>query len=132
MKSLFLTAGAMALAACATATAQQGEDPLAGYERTDEVRRCIPMQSVIGLQGLDDRHLLLETDGGALYLNEVNGRCRGAADYYSILRYDTTVTSFCAGEAIRVIDRTTDSVRGSCTLGEFVRVRETGDAAGSQ
>lgn len=106
----------------ASADHKGSADPLAGYEKTGEVVRCLPLTQVRDSDAIDDTALLFETRGGDMYLNELRGQCIGLGrhDRYS---YKTTQNQVCAGDIITVADSVGNSI-GSCGLGEFEALAE--------
>ena len=66
---------------------------------------------------LDDFAILFEVRGGAMYLNELNGRCSGL-ERQKRFSYQTTQAQVCEGDIISVTD-TFGTHLGGCSLGSF-------------
>ena len=61
----------------------------------------------------------METRGDGYYLNIVNGRCSQADGAFTFLEYNTSTSSLCANEIVRVRTRSDGGVIGSCSLSQF-------------
>lgn len=127
MKGFLKLAGLAAIGAGVIGTAsadhKDATDPLAGYEKTGEVVRCLPLTQVRSSDPLDDTAMLFETRGGEMYLNELRGKCIGLKrnDRYS---FKTTQNQICVGDIISVSNRAGTVPLGSCGLGEFEALAE--------
>ena len=128
MKRSILISGAVSLmlaGACAsmqTDRSAEDEARLAEFERTGETRACLQTYLIDRIEALDEERFLVETQGGDVYLNEVNGRCSGAGRGGNAITYATSISSLCRGEIIRVVDTTSRITAGSCSLGAFERL----------
>lgn len=134
MKGLLKFTGLAVICAGVMGTASAGQkgsaDPLAGYEKTGEVVRCLPLTQVRDSDPLDDSAMLFETRRGEMYLNELRGKCVGLKrnDRYS---YQTTQNQICAGDIITISNRAGTVTLGSCGLGEFEALAEIPEDAES-
>ena len=117
--------GALVLQACAAGP--QGEPEmspeaaatLAEYTPTGETLSCLNTRRIDRIEPLDERHWLIETTGGDTYLNVVSNGCNGADSDFTYLSYEIPTGQLCRGEIVRVLDRGSDIVSGSCGLGEY-------------
>ena len=114
------------VSACATGGAadeggaeEELEAALAGFERSGEFRRCVNTRTIESIDTIDETHWLVEMRTGETYLNIVHGRCNDADSPFTALQYSLTSTQLCRGEIVRVIDTSSDFIRGSCSLGEY-------------
>ncbi len=110
---------AMALAApnAVSAGSSDVSKVLNGYEKTGESVNCLRHSMVRDADPIDDYMILFEVRGGAMFLNELNGRCNGLG-IERRFSYRTTQAQICEGDIISVTD-SFGNVRGSCSLGEF-------------
>lgn len=114
-------------AACATQSAadraeaqtEAGDAVLADYQATGETRSCVSLRSIDEIDPLDATRWLVTMRNGDAYLNEVGSGCRNAASDFTYLQYSTPSGRLCSNEIVRVLDRGTDTVSGSCGLGQF-------------
>lgn len=126
LKYLVVIAATALVSACA-AGGSADEDPadtgleaaLAGFERTGEVRNCVNTRRIEAIDPIDETHWLVEMRNGETYLNVVRGGCHDAESPFTRLQYSLTGSQLCRGEIIRVIDNSSDFLRGSCSLGEY-------------
>ena len=121
--NLFVTAaGILMVSVSAQAFAQSDKviDLLSSYEKTGEAMTCLPLHSVRDTDVVDDYALLVETNG-AVYLNELNGRCAGLAREERYSRQSST-NSMCRGDIIRVVNSFGHTL-GSCSLGAFEKLK---------
>jgi len=127
MKGFLKFAGLAAIGAGVIGTAsadQKGSaDPLAGYEKTGEAVRCLPLTQVRDSDPIDDSAMLFEVRSGQMYLNELRGKCIGLKrnDRYS---YKTTQNQICEGDIITISNHAGTVQLGSCGLGEFEALAE--------
>ncbi len=123
------TAAAAALiavtgAACATAssdneTSEEVAARLAEFEPTGETETCLNTTRIRSIDALDDRRFLVRVGVNDYYLNEISGRCSGAARAGNRLQYTISTGQLCRNEIIQVVDNTTGFTVGSCGLGSF-------------
>ena len=66
---------------------------------------------------VDDYIILFEVRGGAMYVNELNGRCSGLGREKRF-SFRTPQNQICEGDIITVLD-SFGMFRGACSLGEF-------------
>ena len=133
MKTPWFAAAASAvltLSASACAASTQGDEGpseaaaerLAQFERTGETRNCLQLSRIDSIKPLDEKYFLVETRGDGYYLNVVNGRCSQADSAFTFLQYDTSTSSLCANEIIRVRDQNDGGVIGSCSLSRYEKL----------
>jgi hypothetical protein len=124
-----------ALSACASgpaesrASAQSAEADaiLAEYQATGETRTCVPVRSIDQIDPLDESRWLVTLRNGETYLNEVSRGCSQAASDFTYLQYSISTGSLCSIDIVRVLDRGTDTVAGSCALNEFQALERIND-----
>ncbi|WP_375202697.1 DUF6491 family protein [Hyphococcus sp.] len=125
-----LVCAMMASGALAVMSAsEKAQATLSKYEKTGESRNCLMLSSVRDTDPLDDYTLLVEASGGAVYLNELNGRCTGLGRERRYVRRSSS-TNMCKGDIIRVID-SFGNTRGSCSLGAFEALSEISQDEGA-
>lgn len=114
-----ITASALAALSLGVASAgrSDADTVLAGYEKTGATTNCIRLSMLRDSDPLDDFAILFEVKGGAVYLNELNGRCTGL-ERERRFSYRTPQAQICEGDIISVTDNF-GTFRGSCSLGEF-------------
>ena len=103
----------------AQARSEAADAVLADYRPTGQTRSCIPTRSIDEIEPLDATRWLVTLRNGDTYLNEVGSGCRNAANDFTYLQYTTPSGRLCANEIVRVRDRGTDMVSGSCGLGQY-------------
>lgn len=119
---------ALTLQACAPGEMMEPEmsveaaETLAAYDVTGETESCLSTRRIDQIKPLDERHWMVETVNGDMYLNRVGRGCNGADRSFSYLQYDTPTAQLCRGEIIRVIDNGSNMVQGSCGLGDYERL----------
>jgi uncharacterized protein DUF6491 len=120
----FATLAVVSVAALGAAQAERSKESnaLAGYEKTGDVVRCLPLTQVRDSDPIDDTAILFKMRGGKMYLNELNGKCSGLKrnDRFS---FKTTQNQICTGDIITVADPVGLPV-GSCGLGTFEALAE--------
>ena len=127
MRNLLFLFVAPALAACATApqpVAQSAEAEaklqqlLAGRVAGEPVS-CLPHWRRDDMTIIDDDTILFES-GGTIYRNELRGSCANlSSGFYSLVTRSTSPT-LCSGEIAQVVDVSTGTMIGGCTIGEFI------------
>ncbi len=116
-KLAVLAIAAAMLAPGAMAGNDRAAKMLAGYEKTGDTMNCIRLSMVRDSDPLDDFAILFKIRGGAVYLNELNGRCTGL-ERQRRFSYTTPQAQICQGDIINVTD-SFGNFRGSCSLGSF-------------
>ncbi len=116
------------LAACATAgssyeMSDEVAAKLAEFEKTGEVANCLPLRSIDQIRPLDERTFLIETGVNDYYLAELRSSCNGADSSFNRLQYETSLSSLCQNEIIRVIDNSTGFTVGSCGMSDFQKLK---------
>jgi hypothetical protein len=132
LRFLFPAAGAglaaLTLQACAPGEMMEPDmsaeaaQTLAAYALTGETQSCLSTIRIDEIKPLDERHWLVETVNGDMYLNRVSRGCSGADRSFTYLQYEIPTGRLCRGEIIRVIDNGSNMVQGSCGLGEYERL----------
>lgn len=131
-----LAGGAFAaLAACETASpeeraeaeARQEAELFERYTRTGQTETCLSTVRIDDIDPVTDRYWLIETTNGQFYLNDVGEGCNGAASPFTYLAYETSGAQLCRLQIVRIIDRGSDTFRGSCSLGDFERLELNAD-----
>ncbi|MAW78603.1 MAG: hypothetical protein CMI63_00045 [Parvularcula sp.] len=115
---------AMSGAACATTdgnseASEEVAARLAEFEPTGETTACVNLTRIRSIDPLDDYRFLVRTGVNDYYLNEVSGRCNGAARAGNRLQYTTSTGQLCRNEIIEVVDNLAGFTVGSCGLGTF-------------
>ncbi|MEZ5891544.1 MAG: hypothetical protein R3C58_00120 [Parvularculaceae bacterium] len=115
-------AASLIAAGAALAARPKPEDVLAKYEKTGEMEHCIRLRSIRDTDILDDYTMMFTVTGGAVYLNELNGRC---PSLYREQRYfhKTTTSDMCRGDIIQSVDSFGNMI-GGCSLGDFERLEK--------
>ena len=108
---------AFGVATSATAGDDKSANEVAGYEKTGEEVNCLRLSMVRDSDPVDDYMILFEVRGGAMYVNELNGRCAGL-EREKRFSYRTSQAQICEGDVISVFD-SFGTYRGSCSLGAF-------------
>jgi len=101
----------------------RAEEKLAGYEKTGDSVNCLRLSMVRDSAPLNDYQILFEVRGGAMFLNDLNGRCTGL-ERERRFSYTTPQAQICEGDIISVTDNF-GTFRGSCSLGEFQALSTT-------
>lgn len=114
--------------ACATASTYEMSDEtkatLAKYEATGETRSCLPLTSIDRIKPIDDRNFLIEMRGRDVYISRLSSSCSGASRFNNRLQYETSLSSLCQNEIIRVVDNSSGFTVGSCGLEKFEKLVE--------
>jgi hypothetical protein len=97
-------------------------DILSAYEPSGETQSCLMLRQIDAIRPIDDETFLVETNGGAYYVNHPTHACSGAARANRRLEYTTSQPTLCAGDIIRVVDNSGGFMAGSCALGQFERL----------
>lgn len=124
-----LNASCAALASLVAAGAARADDvkaaadPLAGFERTGEKTSCLMSSQVDQIKPVTDELFLVRVGVNSWYLNEVSGSCSGASSGFTRLEYRTTGGSLCRLQIVNVVDNNGGFFRGSCSLGDFEKLR---------
>ncbi len=98
-------------------------DILAANEPSGERRECLMLTAIDSIRPVDDSTFLVETEGGDYYVNHPSTACTGAARANRRLEFRTSQPHLCRGDIIRVVDNTGGFMAGSCSLGEFERLK---------
>ncbi|MEM9494784.1 MAG: hypothetical protein AAGA09_02180 [Pseudomonadota bacterium] len=111
--------GAVFSASSAPAYAEDDKtaNHVAGYQKTGDEVSCLRLSMVRDTDPLDDTMILFEVRGGAMFVNELNGRCVGL-ERERRFSLRTPQNQMCEGDIINVTDNF-GNFRGSCSLGAF-------------
>jgi hypothetical protein len=131
MRTLILAAAAVSLTACETADSQpqaRTAQAQATYDRMlagktpGKAESCLPLQRSNDMVVIDDDTILYR-DGRTTYVNQPLGSCSmlGRGSYALVTR--STGSQLCRGDIANVVDATTGTTVGSCSLGSFVPYR---------
>lgn len=119
---------ALTLQACAPGEAMEPDmsmaaaERLAAYDMTGQTEACLSTRRIDQIDPLDERHWLVETVSGEMFLNVVSRGCNGADRSFTYLQYETPTGQLCRGEIVRVIENGSNMERGACGLGEYQRL----------
>jgi len=126
---------AVALAACSISAAAWAQDAETdtpfipeGYELTGETRSCLSARRIDKIDPVDRNAWLVTMRSGPDYVTRVSSGCRSATSNFTYLSYQLRGSQLCRGEIIRVVDRGSNMLAGSCGLGEFEELYQASDA----
>ncbi len=122
------------LAACATAgssyeMSDEVAAKLAEFEKTGEVRNCIQLRAIDQIKPLDERNFLIEAGVNDYYLAELGSSCNGADSTLNRLQIETSQSSLCRNEIIRIVDNSTGFTVGSCGMSDFQKLEKIEEPA---
>ncbi|MGK2909613.1 MAG: DUF6491 family protein [Sphingobium sp.] len=103
--------------------AQKLEKALAGKAAGEPVN-CVQRNMLNDLQTVGDGILLYRVGPKLTYRNDLGGQCHGLS-FDSIPVFQTFGGSYCKGDFVRIVDRISGTLRGSCILGPFVPYRSS-------
>lgn len=84
--------------------------------------RCVNRDLLDNMQTVGDGILLYRVGNKLTYRNDLGGQCHGlSSDGIPVLQ--TFGREYCRGDIVRIADRQTGALRGSCVLGPFVPYR---------
>ena len=132
LASVSIAAAGFAVVAASAEDMKAKEDPLAAFERTGEKTSCLMLSQVDQIRPVTDELFLVRVGVGNWYLNEVSGSCNGASSGFTRLEYRTSGSSLCRLEIIHVVDNAGGFLRGSCSLGDFEKLRKKPPAPPAQ
>jgi hypothetical protein len=95
-----------------------------GWEATGEVRACLNSRLIKDTDVLDNQTILFHLLHNKSYVNRLNNVCIGL-EYDKAFSYTISTSSLCRIDIIQVV--ATTSIGGSCSLGDFVGIREVSD-----
>lgn len=104
--------------------AKAAGDPLAGFERTGEKTACLMSSQIDQIKPVTDELFLVRVGVSTWYLNEVSGSCNGASSGFTRLEYRTSGSSLCRLQIVNVVDNNGGFFRGSCSLGDFEKLKQ--------
>lgn len=128
-KLIPLSIAAAALASCSyappaaaplmTAQAQAKLSQLLAGKVAGQPQSCLPPQGADDMVVIDEYTIAYRDGVSRVWINKPLGPCSGLGrPSYSLLTRRTG-SSLCSGDIAQVVDITTDTTIGSCSLGEF-------------
>lgn len=103
--------------------AQKLEKALSGKTAGEPVN-CIQRDLLNDLQPVGDGILLYKVGSKLTYRNDLSGQCQGLS-FDSVPVFQTFGGNYCKGDFVRIVDRLSGNLRGSCVLGPFVPYRSS-------
>lgn len=86
-------------------------------------QRCLSRQRADDLEIVDSRTILFKNGRSLLYRNDPEGGCGGLDPSRTIVTSSFGSSGLCRGDIVRVVDRTSGGVVGSCAFADFVPYR---------
>ena len=121
VNSLFIFAG--------VAVAEQADSSaLDRFERTGEKVNCVSMRST-NITPIDETRLLFRVGTSDYYLNETRGRCNDIDSNFTRIDIRLFGPQLCSLEILQIVDQQTGTFLGSCSVGEFEKLKKKPDAA---
>ncbi|WP_421859465.1 hypothetical protein [Oceanicaulis sp.] len=93
-----------------------------GYELTGETRSCLSLTRIDSIDTVDESAWLVTMRNRDAYVTRVGRGCRSATRAFTYISYSVPGTQLCQGEIVRVMDQGTNTVVGSCGIGEFEKL----------
>lgn len=130
MKTFLVAAGLIALAGPALAAQDEQSvsiatsEILSKYELTGEMVDCINIPEIQSITAVSETAFLFKTGVHEYYLNEVSGRCARATRMNTRIEYTAPNTRLCRAQTIKIVDNGAGVFLGSCSLGEFEKLKE--------
>ena len=90
-----------------------------GYELTGESRSCLSLTRIDTIDTVNESAWLVTTKNRDTYLTRVGRGCRSATRPFTYISYSVPGAQLCQGEIVRVMDQGSNTVVGSCSIGEF-------------
>ena len=90
---------------------------------------CIPMRNADEAIRISDDILLYRVSSRLVYRNNLAPSCSGLARNSDIMVVRSISSQLCDGDIINLVDRTSGSSYGGCSLGEFTPYRTPTTAA---
>ncbi len=120
----------VAVAACATQYAPFQRTPQAASHLAAALngrvagppQDCLPSFASASSEVIDD-HTVLYRVGATTYAMDPPGGCAGLGEFGNTMVIKPIGSQLCRGDIARVIDTSTNSSRGSCTIGSFTPFR---------
>jgi hypothetical protein len=128
MRILMLAAGVIGMCACATASepaadrsakAQKEYDRLLAGKVAGKAESCLPTYRSNDMTIIDDDTILFR-DGRTVYVNKPLGGCMNLDRSGSALVTRNFGPQLCRGDIATVVDNSSGTTLGSCSLGDFV------------
>ena len=123
---IFAVSLAVALVGCA-AEPPPGPSPAALNRLTTELAGrtagspvdCIPRHATSDMEVIDEQTILYRS-GSTVYRNDIRGSCAGLGQpSYALVTQSFGGGQLCRGDLAQVRDLSSNSIRGSCSLGPF-------------
>lgn len=89
-------------------------------------QRCVSRQRAHDLEIVDSNTVLFKNGRSLVYRNDPEGGCGGLDPSRTIVTNSVGSGDLCRGDTVRVVDRTSGAVVGSCAFADFVPYRSTG------
>ncbi|BAK64906.1 MULTISPECIES: DUF6491 family protein [Sphingobium] len=133
MKRIFLALALLPIAGC---TQTETEPKLGVREETElakaiegkvagEPVSCISGYNATSMRVLGDNTLLYRVNKDFIYINRLQGACRGLAQGDTLVLRRTT-SQYCRGDIGQVINLPSGMMSGSCALGDFIPYKTAG------
>lgn len=90
-----------------------------GYELTGESRSCLSLTRIDTIDTVNESAWLVTTKNRDTYLTRVGRGCRSATRPFTYISYSVPGSQLCRGEIVSVMDQGSNTVVGSCSIGEF-------------
>ena len=129
MRHLILSAVALATLSACTGTAdnfqrspkaQQELDRYLQGKVAGEAQTCLPNFRANDMVVIDERTILFR-EGNRVWRNDIRGGCTGLGrPGTALVTRQFGGTGLCRGEIAQIVDTSTGSFVGSCSLGDFV------------
>lgn len=88
---------------------------------------CVNSSRSEGFVRISDSIVLYPGSGGTVYQNNLRSRCPGLARDSDVMVIETFGSSYCSGDLIRLVDRSSGIQGPVCSLGEFTPYRKNTD-----
>lgn len=134
MRKLMISAAilaSLALTSCAPLTTETAREPLTGKQaemlakaldgrEAGKPTNCVSRNSSVSFTRISDDILLYKPFGNVVYQNTLPYTCRGLGRDDDIMVFDAFGSSYCKGDTVRLVDRTSGFQGPTCRLGAFV------------
>lgn len=114
----------IAVATLSSAGAKENKDPLAGFEHTGQFEDCLQQSRLRDMDRVSGNVFLVRLGVNEWYLNQASGSCDVPAPSVTRIQSRTPDALLCNLEIIDIVDNLDGSVRGTCTLGKFERLKK--------
>jgi hypothetical protein len=124
----FLILAALAVAGCATTTAEPVNEGaaarLAGLQRTGDKQTCLNVTLLNEITAVDEKTLLIRSGANNWYVSDLSRRCNGVVSRGNRIEYTTSLPALCRNDILRIVDNVNGFLTGSCGMGSFERLAE--------